>query len=334
MYVDYLMLIPVEAGYGKATADYAHSPGVIVARDSFAGLGSGTGLSGRTPDVGAAWVSAGVATDFVGSTTTETTTTQPRVTRTTAVVEVTPRLAVFGSAMTNQEVAANAYIGGSFEGEARSQGVVARYVDSSNYLQLQWRMHTDGSKHVEIVRTLAGVATTLVSVPLTGLSLIRSLRLLVFTSGRAVGTVTTSAGSTTTVETTDSSLATAGALASGKAGLSDQNNAAGLGSARKYDDVFISTPAAEPIVLYPGRQLDIRSDSTIRESSDGTQWGRPPSYRGSRFRVSPAGDRDRVTRTVVLAHRNNLDAGGEWTPLTDSLTLAATFSPRCSIVPR
>jgi hypothetical protein len=41
IYVDYLMLIPVEAGYGKATASYSYTPGTIVARDSFTGLGSG-----------------------------------------------------------------------------------------------------------------------------------------------------------------------------------------------------------------------------------------------------------------------------------------------------
>ena len=120
--------------------------------------------------------------------------------------------------------------------------------------------------------------------------------------------------------------------ASGKAGIGD--NSDGNIGVRTYDDIYVLTPAGEPIVLYAGRQLDIRSDSTERQSSDGTQWGRLPSYRGSRFFVGPAGSEDRTTRTVVLAHRNNLDAGGAWTPLDDQLTLAATFSPRCCVVPR
>lgn len=52
----------------------------------------------------------------------------------------------------------------------------------------------------------------------------------------------------------------------------------------------------------------------FRESSAGGT-SCQPSYRGSRFKVGPAGDRDRTTRVVVLAHRNNLEEGDEWTPL-------------------
>jgi hypothetical protein len=61
--LDYLLLVPVEAGYGKATATYSYSPGVIVARDSFT-VADGTALNTRTPDAGAAWATSGVATDF------------------------------------------------------------------------------------------------------------------------------------------------------------------------------------------------------------------------------------------------------------------------------
>lgn len=76
---------------------------------------------------------------------------------------------------------------------------------------------------------------------------------------------------------------------------------------RYYDDFAVFTPAAEPIVLYSGRMIEIRHDSTERESSAGSVWGRPQSYRGSRFKVPPAGDANRTTRVAVKASRNDLD---------------------------
>jgi hypothetical protein len=65
---------------------------------------------------------------------------------------------------------------------------------------------------------------------------------------------------------------------------------------------------------------------------------RPDGARKSHSRLPRMGPYEtkiyNATRTVVLAHRNNLDAGGEWTPFTDSLTLEASLTPRASLVPR
>jgi hypothetical protein len=143
------------------------------------------------------------------------------------------------------------------------------------------------------------------------------IRLIVFASGQFIASVldATATATLASVSGTSSTLRTGGI-------------------SRSYDGFIVAIPATEPIVLYSGRKLEIRHDSTERESSAGGTWGRPQSYRGSRFKVGPAGSENRTTRTVVLAHRNNLDAGGEWEPLTDQLTLEATFSPRCSVVPR
>jgi hypothetical protein len=135
-----------------------------------------------------------------------------------------------------------------------------------------------------------------------------------------------------TAEVSDATLVTAGTLASGKGGIADQS----LGTAgivRTYDDVLVSTPTTEPIVLYSGRSLEIRHDSTERESSGGGTWGRPASYRGGRFRVNPAGDQDRTTRVAVKASRNDLATAAD-DNLTDQITLVATITPRCSVIPR
>jgi hypothetical protein len=333
IYVDYLMLFPVEAGYGKATASYSYTPGTIVARDSFAGLGSAAALNTRTPDAGAAWVTSGVATDFVGDTTVSTATTQPRVTRSTNLVEAEARAGVLGGAMTDQEVSAVAY---TAQLEVK-MGVIARYVDNNNYLRLV--MHTPllgGVFTIELIKKIAGVDTTIASttsaqsfasnVPYT-------FRLIAFASGRTIGSISTASTQQGTIDASDSAVATGGTLASGKAGIADQCLAVFVGAIRRYDDVVVSTPSAEPVVLYSGRKLEVRSDSAERESSAGGTWGRPASYRGSRFYVQPAGDGNRTTRVAVKASRNDLTVA-EDANLTDQIKLIATVTPRYTVIPR
>jgi hypothetical protein len=340
LYVDYLLLFPVEAGYGKATASYAYTPGVISARDSFAGLGSGAALHARTPDAGTAWATSGVATDFVGSITTETTTTQPRVQRSTASIETEARAGVLGSAMTNQEVQATSY--SSAFAALVSMGVIARYVDDDNYLWLRVRKTSASRPYLEMVKKIAGVETTIGSTQLPNKYSTQPhyFNLVVFASGRAIGSVSVglssggvvSGGGEGTVDVVDTVLATAGTLASGKGGIADQALSV-TASTRKYDDVSVLTPAAEPIALYSGQSLEVRHDDTVRESSAGGTWGRPQAYRGSRFKVQPAGTEDRTTRVAVKATRNDITSAPDLN-FTDQILLEAIITPRCSVVPR
>jgi hypothetical protein len=120
------MLIPVEAGYGKATASYSYSPGTIVARDSFTGIVAASVLNARSPEAGAAWVTAGSATDFTGASSVFTV---DRVGRDTATAGW--RVAVLGSSMTDQFVNAKV-VNISAVGDT---AVVVRYTDTSNYLR-------------------------------------------------------------------------------------------------------------------------------------------------------------------------------------------------------
>jgi hypothetical protein len=329
LYVDFLMLIPVEAGYGKATATFSYSPGVITARDDFTGTTAAAVLNGRVAPAGGTWVTSGVATDFVfadpaGSITSET------IVRSTGS-EASRRYAILGTATTTDTEVSVRFRTTLVEAE---HSAIARWTDSSNHLYAAYSsVGVDGFRF-EVGTVIAGARAVLETssgeVPAFTWC---ELRLLAFSSGRAIATLVSVADGTTlhTVDVTSTTLATGGTLATGKRGLADYGPA--LATSRYYDDFYVATPAAEPVVMYASRQLDIRSDSTIRESSAGGTWGRPPSYRGARFKVGPAGSEDRTTRVVVLGHRNNLDAGGEWTPLDDSLTLAATLTPRYSVVP-
>jgi hypothetical protein len=159
-----------------------------------------------------------------------------------------------------------------------------------------------------------------------------ALGLTAFATGRIIGVCSSLTGAQYAVlDATSTAIATGGALAAGKAGIAD--NSEGSSGLRAYDDISVGIPPAEPIVLYSGQSLEIRHDSTERESSTGGTWGRPPSYRGSRFKVSPAGDANRTTRVAVKASRNDLDTA-EDANLTDQIQLTATVTPRCTVIPR
>jgi hypothetical protein len=150
------------------------------------------------------------------------------------------------------------------------------------------------------------------------------LRLTVFASGRAVGVDTTNG---VTVEASDSTLATSGTLASGKPGVGDQGG--GTGSNQHYvDDFRVSVPDSEPVALYSGRNMQVRYDDTLRQDSTGTYYGRPQSYRGSRF-LLPVG----TSRVLVKARRNDIDLALADT-VTDATQIQVGWTPRGLAVPR
>jgi hypothetical protein len=208
-------------------------------------------------------------------------------------------------------------------------GLLARWTDANNHLRLEIS-YTSGFIQLflwDLVKVVTGTPATIAS---GAFHLPRSARLLTYDSGFVVIQGIDTAGAVTTWKLSDSSLATAGALASGKGGIADKGANT---STRTYDNVTVSTPTTEPIALYSGRKLQVRFDSTERESSAGGTWGRPQTYRGSRFYVQPAGTADRTTRVAVKASRNDLTTA-EDANLTDQIALKVTVTPRCTVIPR
>jgi hypothetical protein len=71
-------------------------------------------------------------------------------------------------------------------------------------------------------------------------------------------------------------------------------------ASRYYDDFTVSTPAAEPIALYSGRNMQIRYDDTIRQDSTGTYTAArsPTAAAGSSSRSAPAACSSRRAATT------------------------------------
>ncbi len=336
--VDYLYLVPAGEGCGRARATYSYQPGTINGRDAFDPIAAGTALNGRVAHLGGTWATGGGATDFTAFD-------DP----VDATLEGVGRSAVDSSYHTGMRWAtlgATNYTNVEVRARTRlrsvvllaNQAITARWVDVNNHVALRLN-HAIGPFSGTLAQAwlevrVAGsvVATTTVQFS-REINTWRTLALIVYSSGRAIGFVIDSSGATVaTLTLIDTSLATGGALATGKPGMFDFCSSA-LAPVRDYDDFYVGAPAAEPIACYSGQSLEVRSDETLREDATGVYWGPPPSYRGSGIYVPPAGTRARKTRIAVMARRNDLLELAD-DQIADSLTAQLNYTPRYLAVPR
>lgn len=328
--LDYLELIPTAAGYGKARATSVYQAGSIVAADSFTSTTAAVALNARVAPAGGTWATSGSATDlaFADDLSGE------QIKRATTS-DAGPRFAILGStAYTDSQVEVLMYRSGTpfTVGELIEQGVIARWVDSSNYVRATLTRVAPLTLTFALVQRVAGVDATIATQSLSSsgtAAVFLCMRLAVYAAGRVVATVldASKASVIASIEAASTVLATGGALDDGKPGIYDYSPTASA-LTRYYDDFSMSTPPAEPIALYSGQTLKVRSDDVIRDDATGVYAGRPPSYRGSRFLV-PVG----TSRAVVKARRNDIDVV-EDANVTDSTTMQILWTPRVLAVPR
>jgi hypothetical protein len=330
--VDMLMLIPAER-YGVAWATYSYSPGVLLARDEFTGMTAGANLNARSAPLGGTWAVTGTITQVVAA---DAPGTDESIQVSTSADTGDGRYALLGSgSYTDIEVGMRVRIPNSFGPISPIQRVNARYVDFSNHLRLSlhWNAPNWTGSFLALEKRIAGGNTTLATKQVsTSENTWYRLRMVVFSSGRALGQLLTNDGALlATVDASDSALATGGTLQTGGVGFGDFNS--GTAFTRYYDEFYTATPPAEPVVIYPGQSIQIGSTSCKREDATGTYYGDPPSYVGSRCYVPCAGTRGRKTRLVVKARRNDIETMAD-DQIGDSMTVSCSIVPRYIAVPR
>jgi hypothetical protein len=316
--VDYLILVPAADGYGKARAGSPSTAGAsLSAYDDFSDTAA---LSAKAADLGGSWSSIGVATDFSSG--------SNRLARSTNGTEATPRIGLLGTTLTDQLIEMPFLV----QNDNSQTSLVARGIDANNYLRFETSRSGSSSPVIDyarLVKVVAGVETELARVTI-GLNLAnRGMSLLVYASGVAVGTFTQNGTPLYVVTASDSALAAAGALASGKGGVADRAVGAVFSAARTFWPISISVPSTEPIVVYSGRSLQVRYDVTQRQDATGTYYGDPPGgYRGSRFVVPPG-----TSRVLVKARRNDIESALD-DQVTDATQIQVGWTPRGLAVPR
>jgi hypothetical protein len=325
--LDYLILVPQADGYGKARAAWSYSSGVLVAYDTFAATTAGNALNTRAAPLGGTWATSGDATDFVFSDNMVGTDGVESLSRTVSASETTGRFAILGAtSYTDSQIDARA----RFILNNTEQALILRWVDSSNFLRLKVNSATGV---VTLEQVVAGTPTTLAT-PATGTlgtftQLTFRFRLIAYASGLAIVTVTSDDGLTSygSAQAVSTALATGGVLATGKPGIGSRSTSA-VSSNHHWDDIAVTIPASEPMVIYSGRNMQVRYDDTLRQDSTATYYGRTPSYKGSRFLV-PVG----TSRVLVKARRNDVEAALD-DQVTDATQIQIGWTPRGLAVPR
>jgi hypothetical protein len=328
--VDYMRLMPAGEGYGRARATFAYSPGVTVAYDQFA-TASGV-LGGDVAPLGGTWAATltGVGTTDLTAAGTTVATSQGgsdnrRLDRLGSTnytnIEVSVDVTSSRPVTISDGAGGNAWI---------TQGVLARYVDSSNYLSAVVFRSSGYATTPPSVSLLVQTATVMiasVSLP-ASLPLTTRVRLLVFASGVAVAQVLETSGAViATCMGSSSLLATGGALATGTPGIIDTNYQFTTPPTRTYDNFVAATPDTFNPVINSGRTLQVRHDGALSANSAGTLFGEP-SYRGARFLVPPG-----TSRVAVASRRYDLAANGA-DNVTDSTSIQVGYKLRGLVVPR
>jgi hypothetical protein len=329
LYLDVLYFFPTGEGYGKARGAISYAPPTtFTARDEFDQ--SAGALSGKTLPVGGTWSGAGDADDFSVETTGKTA-------QRTAVSDTgVGRIGLAGTTTFTDLVAQVDVKWSANVASTQWLGLVARYVDSSNYLTAIV-LPQDNTTGIAVQKNIAGAFTDLVYELPPGISPSvaqwYTVKIAADTNGNWALYFGERGAPLITPAFTgyDSVLATGGTLASGKTGILDGHTSSGA-STRNFDNFQAWVPESR-VVAYSGQSAEIRHDSAIREDSTGTYWGPIPEYRGSRFYLPPAGDENRTSRIAVKARRNDIDAGPD-SNIADSTTVQVNFVPRYLVAPR
>ncbi len=321
--VDYLEMLDADR-WGRARGVYTYEAGAVVGRDEFDGITPAAVLNARVAPLGGTWATSGATTDFVGSAGIGSL--SDTVSRSTINDTGVGRFAVLSTSYTNVEVAVDAMLSAVPGPGITGFGVVARYVNATNYL----RFIVDHGT-MFIIKNIAGTESNVAfGQSAAGVEALVTwrVRLVVFAGGRGIASVIDVASGRVmaSVEFYDATLATGGALATGKAGVVDFNNFTSVVT-RHYDNVYIATPPAEPVAIHSGRLIEVRHDATERQNAAGTVYGKPKSYTGGRAFVPAAGSEARASRVWCKARRNDIDV----TPddnIADATKLKVSLRPR------
>lgn len=321
--VDVLELIPTKEGYGRAVAPTTTQASVVTGHDEFTATAAGGALDTRVAPAGGTWATTGATTDFVFSDG-DGTNTFEAVTRSGGGSTSDRHGTLGATSFTDVDVGATIRVAGN----TIRAGLVARWVDASNFLSCYLRRNQfDSGGAFTLVKVVAGVETVLGTVAINVATLTPyKMRIVCYASGQVIATLVDSGGAEiASLSASDAVLATAGALQTGKPGIADRASAS-TAFARYYDDFYVATPPAEQVAINSTRSMEIRSDATQRESSAGGVWG-SPVYRGTRFELPAAGDKNRTARVAVKARRGNVEKVAD-DQIADSTKVEVRATPR------
>lgn len=334
VYIGLLELQPLDEGSGRIAVSPSLGTGMgdYDARDTFASLGLGAALNGRTVESGGGtWATSaagagGSTTDFAGD-------------GGGAVIRSTISDATSGGASGRRALYSATYsaieVGGDFYTSAYPTSgpfhpaVYARFVDTDNYLKFvlshgaKWQMHLQ-------VR-VAGTTTDLGFVDVVAFPNIwLTISLRVTAAGNITGSVGLQGAQTPlwTLQGYHSALATGGALDDGKFGFEDYNGTT-TPADRYFDNVWASAPTPDA-VLFGSAAAQLTTEGVFRQDTSATAYG-PLAADTELIRLPPSGLEGRPVEIFLKNSR------GDFREIPDSatepLTARVFYSPSWLTVP-
>jgi hypothetical protein len=344
IYVDCLMLFPVDEGYGSLKLiSTAEIPTTLSAYDMFDGS-AGNLDAPRALPLGGKWseVNKTGAKGFAVETSSHTA-------QRTEVSDTNLDSGCFALAGTTSYTATQVQVNVRFTKALEEKmrfGVLARYTDIENWLMAvltyDGAFGGEGSPglHLSIIKRVAGVVTNLghISPPnLKGAEggndfLYSTVQLAVATSGvfQAWAYRPGSGPGDPGVVSQEAALATGGALAGGKLGIYDAWTSA-TANTRNFDNFVAFAISASDAVVYASRSAEVRSDRFLRQDSTGLVSVPRTDYKGSYFKPPPARREGRSIRTIVKLSRGNVDTMAD--PSIDDASFRVYWQSRGLVLP-
>jgi hypothetical protein len=342
--VNYLWLVPVDEGSGHATG----IPRIAVPT-SFSALDTfdvpQANLAGSTMDVGGTWTGAGDTDDYIMTTNY----TPYRTAVSDGGAFANARFELAGTA-TPTGVFVSAIFGtDTFANSSLTLGLLARYVDTANFMIAFITPTVAGQVQLSASGRLAGGSLFTSPGPdsrvitpadvdtitvgghvISTASWVFGMRMALWAdiTGRVFiwlrhPSVPFSAYGTPDMFVQAASLATGGALASGKVGLFDYNPAAT--ACTRYVAGFQAAPTPDDAAMFASQSIRWGWDGVQREDSAGVLFA-PVSYEGDNLYPPPSGNEGRTLRTIVKATRNPM--GYAYDRSTDDISARMTYTPR------
>lgn len=334
VYVDYVMLVPVDEGYGQvSTGTVVASTASFIARSEFTTeSGSPVGDSLASGGTWSAPASAYETDDFAVS--------GGAMTRSSASADTSTDVRygrwIYASGTTSMTDQAVKIIT-QLPSTGHRGGVIARAVDKDNFMCAHIQASpgpTGRPSSVLVYKVVAGVQTLKAFLYVGALGYAPTgggVQLVVYASGiwqayyRAffTGTDYTLFG-----QGYDADLATGGALASGGAGVFDWATS-NQSTARTYNAFYVWAPASDA-ACFASRSIQFASDGVLRQDTAGKYLTPVSVYRGDMLTMPAGGQEARSTEFLVKMCRSNPYTGTDG--YIDNLSAKVYATPRGLVV--
>lgn len=325
--VDCFLLFPTTEGYIELSGLLNLAvPSLLSARDEF-NQAAGA-LNGKTLPAGGTWAGAGDPDDFALNTTDKT----ARRTATADASAPTGGRYALAGVTTYSSILVECDIKPDQDYTA-VRGIVARYVDATNWLMLIEQTQGLGQKEFQVRTCIGGAVSVLQFTQLTPTRPGNFWTFRLYVDAR--GGYTAWAGLTGSTQLQklfsgwNSTLATGGTLATGQVGIYDAYTGASAMN-RDYDNFRAWVPTADA-AIFASQSLELRHDRARREDTAGTFNVNVSVRRGRYLTIPAAGQEARTVRLLVKGFRN--DPYTQPDPAIDDISAQLFYTPRGLVVP-